>query len=81
MLIVQKMMEHIWILISWLINAVCGFVSFKYRNDTEKTAKIIFIEKILDSLPNLLAILDVPICYKVTTNTTDKDPIEKGKQL
>jgi hypothetical protein len=74
-------MEHIWILISWLINAVCGFVLFIYRNDTEKTAKAILIEKILISLPNLLAILDVPICCKVTTNTTNKDPIEEGKNL
>ena len=77
----KKLMEHIWILISWLINAVCGFVSFIYRNDTEKTAKAILIEKILISLPNLLAILDVPICCKVTTNTTNKDPIEEGKNL
>ena len=75
------MMEHIWILISWLINAVCGFVSFKYWNDTEKTAKIIFIKKLLISLPNLLAILNIPICCKVTTNTIDKDPIEEGKKL
>ena len=89
----KKLMEHIWILISWLINAVCGFVSFIYRNDTEKTAKVILIEKILISLSNLLAILDVPICCKVTTNTTNttnitnttnttkKDPIEEGKNL
>jgi hypothetical protein len=74
-------MKHIWILISWLINAVCGFVLFIYRNDTEKTAKAILIEKIVISLPNLLAILDVPICCKVTTNTTNKDPIEEGKNL
>jgi hypothetical protein len=77
----KKLMEHIWILISWLINAVCGFVLFIYRNDTEKTAKAILIEKIVISLPNLLAILDVPICCKVTTNTTNKDPIEEGKNL
>jgi hypothetical protein len=77
----KKLMKHIWILISWLINAVCGFVSFIYRNDTEKTAKVILIEKILISLSNLLAILDVPICCKVTTNTTNKDPIEEGKNL
>ena len=77
----KKLMKHIWILISWLINAVCGFVLFIYRNDTEKTAKAILIEKILISLPNLLAILDVPICCKVTTNTTNKDPIEEGKNL
>ena len=83
----KKLMKHIWILISWLINAVCGFVSFIYRNDTEKTAKVILIEKILISLSNLLAILDVPICCKVTTNTTNttnttkKDSIEEGKNL
>ena len=77
----KKLVKHIWILISWLINTVCGIVSFKYRNDTKKSAKIIFIEKLLVSLPNLLAILDVPICCKVTTNTTDKDPIEEGKKL
>ena len=77
----KKLMKHIWILISWLINAVCGFVSFIYRNDTEKTAKVILIEKILISLSNLLAILDVSICCKVTTNTTNKDPIEEGKNL
>ena len=32
----KKIVEHIWILISGLISAVCGFVSFIYRNDTEK---------------------------------------------
>ena len=53
------------------INAVCGFVS----------AMVILIEKLLISLSNLLAILDVPICCKVTTNTTNKDPIEEGKKL
>ena len=67
----KKLVEHIWILISWLINAVCGFVS----------AMVILIEKLLISLSNLLAILDVPICCKVTTNTTNKDPIEEGKKL
>ena len=33
------------------------------------------------SLSNLLAILDAPICCKVTTNTTNNDPIEEGKKL
>ena len=70
----KKLVKHIWILISWLINVVCGFVSFIYRNDTEKTAMAILIEKILISLPNLLAILDATICC-------NKDPIEEGKNL
>ena len=77
----KKLVEHIWILISCLINAVCGFVSFIYINETEKTAMVILIEKNLISLSNLLAILDAPICRKLTTNTTNKDPIEEGKNL
>ena len=52
-----------------------------YRNDTKKIPTIILIEKILIPLSNLLAILDVPICYKVSINTTNKDPIEEGKNL
>ena len=77
----KKLVEHIWILVSWLINSVCGFVSFVFRNDTKKIPTIILIEKILISLSNLLAILDVPICCKVSINTTNKDPIEEGKNL
>ena len=77
----KKFVEHIWLLISWIINAVCGFVSFKYRNDSEKTATIILIEKLLISLSNLFAMLNVPICCKKPINTTNKDPIEEGKQL
>ena len=62
-------------LISWLINVVFGIVSFKYRKDTEKTAIIILIEKLLISLSNLLAFLNAPICCKIAiniTNTTNK---------
>ena len=42
----KKLVEHIWLLISWFINAVCGIISFNYRNDSEKTATIILIEKL-----------------------------------
>ena len=77
----KKLLEHIWILISWLINAVCGVVLVKYRNDTEKTAITILIAKLLISLSNLLAILNVPICCKMTNNITNNDSIEEGKIL
>ena len=40
-------MEHLWILMSWLINAVCGIAAFIYRKNSEKTAIIILIEKLL----------------------------------
>ncbi len=43
----------------------CGFVLFKYRKETEKTAIIIVIEKLLISLSNLLAVLNVPICCEI----------------
>ena len=74
-------MEHIWLLISWFINAVCGIISFNYRNDSEKTATIILIEKLLISLSNLFAMLNVPICCKKTINIKNEDPIEEGKKL
>ena len=77
----KKLVEHIGILISWLINVVCGFVSFNYRNDTEKTPIIILIEKLLIFLSNLLAVLNAPICCKKAINTTNKDPIEEGKKI
>ena len=73
--------EHIWLLISWITNVVCGFVSFKYRNDSEKTATIILIEKLLISLSNLFAKLNVPICCKKAINIKNEDPIEEGKKL
>ena len=74
-------MEHIWLLISWFINAVCGNISFNYRNDSEKTATIILIEKLLISLSNLFAMLNVPICCKKAINIKNEDPIEEGKKL
>ncbi len=58
-----------------------GFVLFKYRKDTQKTGIIIFIEKLLISLSNLLAVLNVPICCEIEMNTTNNDPIEEGKKL
>ena len=77
----KKLLVHIWILISWLINAVCGIVLFKYRNDSEKTAITILKEKLLISLSNLLAILNVQICCKMPNNMTNNDSIEEGKNL
>ena len=77
----KKLLVHIWILISWLINAVCGIVLFKYRNDSEKTAITILKEKLLISLSNLLAILNVQICCKMSNNMTNNDSIEEGKNL
>ena len=74
-------MEHICILISWLINSICGFASFMYTNDIEKTAAIILKEKLLISLSNLLAVLNVPICCIMAINTTNKGLIEEGKKL
>lgn len=77
----KKLLEHIWLLISWFINAVCGIISFNYRNDSEKTATIIFVEKLLISLSNLFAMLNVPICCKKAINIKNEDPIEEGKKL
>ena len=77
----KKIVEHIWILISWLISVICGFVSFIYRKDSEKTAIIIFIDKILTSLTDLLSILKVPICCKMKEDTKSQDPIEDCKKL
>ena len=74
-------MEYIWILISWFISAICGFASFIYRKNSEKAAIIIFIEKILISLTNPLAILKVPICCKMKEDTKSQDPIEDCKKL
>ena len=59
----------------------CGFVLFKYRKETEKTAIIILIEKLLISLSDLLALLNVLICCEIEMITTNNDPIEEGKKL
>ena len=74
----RKFVEHIWLLISWIINLVFGLVSFFCRNDTRKIAIVTLIEKALISVLNFLAILDVPICFKFIIN---KDPIEDCQKL